>query len=455
MGSMLIPLGVCVLISISMLGFYASKYEEITHNLNVGSKFSLDFKESLDLKMYHYAVGSRDQKDLPVEDVESAIALAESLRETTYLKESRQCIQDIIDYCGNLERKMYLMAETKEYDSRQTQLDNNIYVLTNLIQGRMLDYTYYEAGYMTTVEADMKARIRDMFLMLGAFTAMMVAFLLIRAVRFSEGIIKPIKSLCENVKRVGEGEFDILPVEANDYEIQELDEGIQNMAECINSLLENVKEEEKLQHLTELQLIQAQVNPHFLYNTLDTIVWLVEGDLKEQAVEMINSLSVFFRTSLSKGKDVITLEEEIMHTKSYLKIQKSRYRDIMDYDIKIPDGLLAVEVPKLTLQPLAENALYHGVKTKRGKSSIHITGFERGEDIVFEVTDNGSGMTEERLQEVRLSLRTGERVGFGISAVHERIRLYFGAGYGITIESVEGKGTTVRVRIAKKIQQPG
>ena len=198
--------------------------------------------------------------------------------------------------------------------------------------------------------------------------------------------------------------------------------------------------------------LKSQVNPHFLYNTLDTIVWLVEGGMQQDAVDMITSLSVFFRTSLSKGKDIIPLSEEERHTLSYLEIQQSRYRDIMEFEINIPPELDGVMIPKLTLQPLAENALYHGIKNKRGKGKILIEGFDLDEDnMMIRVTDNGQGMTPERLHEVQEAIRTGERAGFGLAAVSERIKLYYGPGYGLKISSTEGEGTVMEVYMAKKI----
>ena len=234
-------------------------------------------------------------------------------------------------------------------------------------------------------------------------------------------------------------------------EIEELDAGIRMMAGKIEELLANVRKEEEMKHLIQLQLLQAQVNPHFLYNTLDTIIWLIEGGQTEDAVEMISSLSVFFRTSLSKGEDIIPLSEEKRHTLSYLEIQQSRYRDILEFEIRIPDEFDKIMVPKLTLQPLAENALYHGIKNKRGGGRIVIEGFDDGDGLILRVTDNGQGMTEKRLREIRRAIQTGERAGFGLAAVAERIRLYYGPEYGIKIDSEEGKGTTIEVRLAKKI----
>lgn len=208
---------------------------------------------------------------------------------------------------------------------------------------------------------------------------------------------------------------------------------------------------EKLR-LTELQLLQAQVNPHFLYNVLDVILWLVEADRKQDAVHMLEQLSLFFRTSLSKGEDIIPLKEEIKHTRSYMEIQQARFRDIMEYEIILPKDLEEFCIPKLTIQPLVENALYHGVKQKRGKSMIRVVCREQEADILIIVEDNGSGMKPERKMEVEQALnKEGNSAGFGLAAVHERIRLYFGETYGVKIFSKYGEGTRIEVRISKSI----
>ena len=242
----------------------------------------------------------------------------------------------------------------------------------------------------------------------------------------------------------------MIPIEAEIEEIEELDEGINKMARKISALLENVRQEKEMQHLTELQLIQAQVNPHFLYNTLDTIVWLIEGGMTDDAVEMISSLSIFFRTSLSKGNDIIPLSEEERHTLSYLEIQQYRYRDILEFEINIPKELSGIPVPKLSIQPLAENALYHGSKNRRGKGKILIEGREEEDALVLTVSDNGQGMTPERLHEVQEAIRTGERAGFGLAAVAERIALYYGPGYGLSMESPQTGGCITVITLPKQ-----
>lgn len=449
---MLLPLVFWMIITLFILGFYENKVAKLTHNVNVSSKFNMDFKIAIDLKMYHYTVGSKQQVILPTSDVEDAINLALSLNQTTYRKESQRTLQNILEYCNNLKEKMYMIAETKDYDSRQLQLENNIYVLTRLIQEKMINYIYYEAGYMAVLEENMRQDIKTVMLFAFLFVCGTIFLLLVYGIRFSKSITVAISNLCHNINLVGRGEFTIPQVNTDYIEIAQLNTGIQHMAMRIAILLENVKEEEKLQHKTQLQLLQEQINPHFLYNTLDAIVWLVESGQQEAAITMLTNLSVFFRTILSKGNDIISLKEEIMHTRSYLDIQEVRYQDILEYSISLPEELEEVKVPKLSLQPLAENALYHGVKEKRGKSAILIQCFKQEKDIILAVTDNGIGIKMDKLKTINEALKQSKHEGFGLTAVNERVKLYFGEAYGLQIESVYGSGTTVKVKIPENFQ---
>lgn len=448
--SLALPLLFCILLLVASMCISIGNYSTITHNMNLSSEFSLSFKENMDLKMYHYCVGSAEQKTLPVKDVNRAIRLAEKLEKTTVRKESRRAIELVIADCKNLKKRMRAIAETKGYDSRQVQLTNNVYVLTELTQKAMGDYIYYEAGYLKKVENDMFARILAVGIILGIFVFVIVAVVVKKSFRLAGEITDPIGGVSDNVRKVGHGNFDITPVETNVIEVKELDRGILKMAGRIQTLLENVKEEERKQHMIQLELLQAQVNPHFLYNTLDTIVWMVEADMHDEAIEMLTHLSVFFRTVLSKGEDVISLHDEVLHTKSYLEIQQIRYSDILDYTIELPQDMEEIRLPKMTLQPLVENALYHGVKEKRGKSSIWITFEDAGRDIVIQVKDDGIGMTEDRLREVQEGLKNNQSVGFGMSAVEGRLKLYYGEEYGLDICSKYQEGTVIRVNIPKK-----
>lgn len=452
--STMIPMACLLIIMLVIFWQYAGKYNKLSENLAVSSKFNLSFKDELDLEMYYIAIGSRESSDLEVvlKQVEDAQNIMTSLRRNTYHANGVKSLNSLESYLDNLKKRMIQLTEIKEYDKRMEFMDSNIRIITSLIMTEMQNYIYSESMYLVKVETGLTRRVKILIIGMAGLFGVTLMILMKRSFRLTDRIILPVKEMRDKVKKVGRGNFDLIPVKAEIVEIQELDQGINHMAHKISGLLENVRKEKEMQHLTELQLIQAQVNPHFLYNTLDTIVWLIEGEMTEDAVDMISSLSIFFRTSLSKGNDIISLAEEERHTLSYLEIQRFRYSDILEFEISIPEKLKSIQVPKLSLQPLAENALYHGIKNRRGKGKIIIEGRDDGDGIVLTVTDNGQGMTPERLHQVQESIRTGIREGFGLAAVAERISLYYGRGYGMKISSEEGKGTTVEIRLGKNIQ---
>ena len=452
--STMIPMACLMIILLFIFWQYTGQYNKLSENLAVSSEFNLRFKDDLDLEMYYIAIGSKESSDLEdvLEQVEDAQEIMQKLRRKTYNNNGVKSLNSLDSYLENLRQRMLQLVEIKEYDKRMEFMDSNIRIITGLIMQEMQNYIYNESMYLVQVEKSLTHRVKLLISGMAVLLIATLGILMRRSFRLTDGIIQPVNIMLDKVKKVGRGKFDMIPIEAEIEEIEELDEGINKMARKISALLENVRQEKEMQHLTELQLIQAQVNPHFLYNTLDTIVWLIEGGMTDDAVEMISSLSIFFRTSLSKGNDIIPLSEEERHTLSYLEIQQYRYRDILEFEINIPKELSGIPVPKLSIQPLAENALYHGIKNRRGKGKILIEGREEEDALVLTVSDNGQGMTPERLHEVQEAIRTGERAGFGLAAVAERIALYYGPGYGMKIFSEEGKGTTVEIRLGKNIQ---
>lgn len=452
--STMIPMACLMIILLFIFWQYTGQYNKLSENLAVSSEFNLRFKDDLDLEMYYIAIGSKESSDLEdvLEQVEDAQEIMQKLRRNTYNNNGVKSLNSLDSYLENLRQRMLQLVEIKEYDKRMEFMDSNIRIITGLIMQEMQNYIYNESMYLVQVEKSLTHRVKLLISGMAVLLIATLGILMRRSFRLTDGIIQPVNIILDKVKKVGRGKFDMIPIEAEIEEIEELDEGINKMARKISALLENVRQEKEMQHLTELQLIQAQVNPHFLYNTLDTIVWLIEGGMTDDAVEMISSLSIFFRTSLSKGNDIIPLSEEERHTLSYLEIQQYRYRDILEFEINIPKELSGIPVPKLSIQPLAENALYHGIKNRRGKGKILIEGREEEDALVLTVSDNGQGMTPERLHEVQEAIRTGERAGFGLAAVAERIALYYGPGYGMKIFSEEGKGTTVEIRLGKNIQ---
>lgn len=404
--------------------------------------------------MYYYVIESQYSDGLPLEEVRAAQQLAEELLSTTTEKDSSMAISSVLSLCHNLEEKIYQLRDTDSYDERQSQLENNIYVLTALIQEYMYNYLYYEAARLNALQSQIDRRLVADFILIAAVTGLLVLFFTRRAVRLGRSITEPIAALCARVEGVNSGGLaEREPIQAEDYEICTLSRGFEQMVGRLNRQIQETAHNQERLRRTELALIQSQVNPHFLYNTMDTIIWLIEAEKTEEAVEMVSSLSSFFRHSLSRGQDVITLHEEEEHVCSYLQIQQARYKDIMRYTVNIAPELKGALIPKLTLQPLVENALYHGVKLKRELGHIYVTGRIEGADILLQVTDDGVGMPPEWLAQLTRSIEEGERVGFGLSTVHERLQLFFGPPYGLSISSQPGVGTTVTIRIPWKKEE--
>ena len=441
-----------VIIAIATIGiWYALQYNAILNNVTTASRFNQNFKDDIDLNMYYYVIDSQYKEPLPtiIDEVKSAEKIAQELIDTTTEKDSLRAINSVLSECKNLEDKIQKIAGTTEYDSRMDQLNNNIYILTELIQTYMNTYLYYEAAHLNALQSTM---IRNMVVLMGivvVLSLVLLYFLLTNSRKLSRRIVNPIDRICERLEAIGKGSLLVCePIQAEVEEVQLLSDGIENMVGQLKRLIDKNTEQEKQRRRTELALLQEQINPHFLYNTLDTIIWLIESGEIGEAVRMVGSLSNYFRFSLSRGQNVITLAEEEQHIRSYLEIQQMRYRDLMEYEIDISDQLKEYILPKLTLQPLVENALYHGIKNRRRKGFIRVTGKAENERlIILEVADDGPGMSEERLGEVRSSLTDGRREGFGLRTVHQRIQILFGGEYGLAVESTEDVGTRIFVTI--------
>lgn len=446
-----LPLMIVIIMLASVGIVYAFRYNAILNNVTMASDFNQNFKDDVDLKMYYYVIDSQYSVGLPLDEVQSAKEIAQKLNDTTTKKESIRAISSVLSLCNNLEEKMQLIAETKEYDSRVDQLEKNIYILTDLIQRFMYTYLYYEAAHLNSLQSDMVINMIVLMVIVVFLSLVLLYFLLISSKRLSRKIVDPIDMICERLEAIGKGNLLVRePIQADVEEVQILSDGIENMVGRLIWQIEKNTEQEKQRRQAELALLQSQINPHFLYNTLDTLVWLIESGEISEAIKMIASLSNYFRSSLSRGKNVITIEEEEQHIRSYLEIQQMRYSDLMDYNIDIPEHLKQYILPKLTLQPLVENALYHGIKNRRRKGIIRLTGREENGRIILEVMDDGRGMSKERLEEVRASLADGRNEGFGLRTVHQRIQILFGGEYGLSLESELDVGTKVIVSIPMK-----
>ncbi len=271
-------------------------------------------------------------------------------------------------------------------------------------------------------------------------------------------LTQPIQLLKHKMRLTAEGYLEAKVEPVGNDEISDLGQSFNIMVEKIKELLNQSILKQQLLQKAELRTLQAQINPHFLYNTLDSIVWMAEAGKDESVIQLVKALSQFFRLSLNKGRDWVTIRTELAHAQSYLIIQQMRYRDILEYHIHIDEELQEYPILNMTLQPLIENAIYHGIKNKRGKGLITISGYEENDAVVvLNITDNGAGMTSERLAFLRRELDHPVHAedydsyegGFGLLNVHQRLRLYFGEEYGVQLNSVAGEWTTISIRIPK------
>lgn len=281
-----------------------------------------------------------------------------------------------------------------------------------------------------------------------AIVALIIAEMLV--VVFTKSIVKPMYKLKQLMKRAQEGDLTVSFNAKYNDEVGELGNSFNNMVKEINNLINLVQKEEKSKRIAEMNVLQAQIKPHFMYNTLDTIRWMAEEHNEEDIVEIIEAFTNLLRISLSKGKEMISVKDELNHVQSYLIIQKIRYEDKLDYEIQFDENILEYQLIKLILQPLVENAIYHGIKEKRGNGKILITGKIEGDMLCFTVSDNGKGMEEEVLNKINKMLtKSGENkieIGYGIFNVNERIRIIYGEEYGLKYKSVYGEGTIVELR---------
>lgn len=265
---------------------------------------------------------------------------------------------------------------------------------------------------------------------------------------FSRMISKPVKRLIHAMEEFEDSasDFTYHAVEGS-KEIGELSQSFGHMVVQIQQLMEKVREEEITLRKAELRALQAQINPHFLYNTLDAIGWLCEEERTQDAVEMVNALAKLFRISISKGHEMITVEKELEHARSYLKIEKFRYKQFT-YSFDVEEECLNYYCNKITLQPIIENAIYHGLDRMVDEGEIQIGVHSRGDNLIFTVEDNGIGMTKEQCREI-LEGSAGDKTGIGIRNVNNRIKIYFGEQYGIQIDSELDEGTKVTIVMPK------
>lgn len=448
---------------------YSHEYDEIVSNMTIANNYNLDFKEQLDESIYKLVVGGATFDSISEEDtLEDPYKLIDDLREEfnnlmdiTTDQESRIWLQRLLRNVDTLEDRVDDIKKNLEigghYSENIEMLDNNIYILSELVQDDIQYYIYYQTKSIEKLTVHLNNQVEKFIILCIALVAVIVILVIVITVFILRSITRPVEELCRVTEQIAKGDFSARAGVQTKDEIAVLAGSVNDMTERLEVMVNQIKEDERKMRYAELRLLQEQINPHFLYNTLDTIVWLIEGNHSDKAVNMVVSLSEFFRLVLSRGKEYITIQEEELHIRSYLEIQQVRYHDILDYEINIDPAIYQYQILKLTLQPLVENSLYHGIKYKRAPGKILVTGRMEGDCICFTVEDNGVGMEPEMLEKLREEIKRPckqTETGFGLANVNERIRMNFGQKYGMEIDSVKGEGTRIKLVIpAEKREQ--
>lgn len=450
---LVIPLVLLIIGCFYMMQRSSQKYNDMISSAVLAGDFSLDFKKDFDYETYLLIVGNKTVEESELESlIDDADGVVEGLMDVTANGENLSRLKGVRKYLENLRKyekriEKNLIAN-EEYDANIEIWENDVQIVTELIKEEIFRYVFYEIRDMQSEKAEMDRLYRKAMtgglVAFAALTAMVILF----SIFLPKSFTKPITDLVVVTDKVSKGDLSARSRNDSLDEVGELSKSMNQMIDKINELLSQITKEQIRIREAELELLQSQINPHFLYNTLDTIIWLAEGGDEKRVVGMVKSLSAFFRTSLSRGRDIITIREELLHAKSYLEIQQFRYQDILKYEIDVPEEFNEYTIPKITIQPLIENALYHGIKNKRGGGRITIGARKEGDDFIISVSDDGIGMSEERLQEVIDGLsrqHPSDSAIYGLYNVNERIRLKFGDKYGITLHSVFGQGSTCNI----------
>lgn len=279
-----------------------------------------------------------------------------------------------------------------------------------------------------------------------------VSLIVLISIGVSKYIAQPITNMVKVMRNSDENQFDVYTDETRFTEVQQLSGSYNHLIDHVKTLMLQVKEEQEELRKSEMNVLQAQINPHFLYNTLESILWMSERGNNKGASEMVAALGKLLRISLSKGNDFISLRHELAHAESYLTIQQIRYKNQFQYSFEVDDTILDCLTVKIILQPFLENALYHGIERMVDEGHIAIKVFDKQTKILIQIIDDGIGILPETLNEIEAGKNSG-KVGIGIRNVHQRIQIYFGKEYGVEVKSEMDEGTTINIWLPKIVRE--
>lgn len=447
--------------SVVVSQIHTKRYSQIISNVSTANRISLIAKDDIPAELWNIICGKKEIADGSqnklLDNISSGLLL---MLLTINNEESRGKLEVANRAYITLRRNVDMLISQIKGGSLVTQNEatlDEIRTITSLFSDIMQDFivTEIEAANQTNQS------LRNTSIILTTIQIIITILAIIISINsfitVSAAIQKPISDMEKLSTKVSNGDLTARIDIPHVNELNTLAENLNTMAGQIDLLIQKNMEEQKNFQKAEMKALQAQITPHFLYNTFDTIVWLAEEEHTEEVVRITKAFSDFLRISLSRGHEWITISQELEHIKNYLTIQKIRYADILNYSIDADEALMDVKMIKLVLQPLIENAIYHGIKNKRGRGKLKVSAHFTNDSrtfVCFTVEDNGAGFTEERLGQVRNELRTGaqdsEKLSsvYGLYNVNKKLKLYYGENTeGLLIESEAGKGSKISFTI--------
>ncbi|MBR5345708.1 MAG: sensor histidine kinase [Clostridia bacterium] len=452
--SIAVLLVIPVVIGLTMMLTYAQRYQAMIQRMDAAAELKPIVETNLARDLFSVTAGRVSFQESGIseqitqvnETLEHLLAETDGTRQVN-LTIARRTMDTMSLYAEQVRDGMEAHRPVSEIES----IVDEVWQVGALVDDKIDVFIAEEIA----MAAQASNQIRTVLIITAAVECLLLLFALLRTRyvtnRLTASIHEALHSLEETVRRIAQGQFQERVTDMEVAELQDLADQINIMAARLEGQIEEIRQKQEHLAKAELRTLQAQINPHFLYNTLDTIVWQAESGKAEDVITLTRSLSDFFRISLSAGADWIPVEQELRHASAYLSIQKIRYRDILNYEMDVEGDLTDAWIPKLLLQPLVENALYHGIKTRRGGGMIRIAVQRTENRLNFAVEDTGRGMTPEKLAELRAMLQEepavqttyeAEHSGFGLRNVNLRIRLYYRQEEGLRIDA-DDTGTTV------------
>ncbi len=443
-------------ISLASSWLQTMRYDRIITNVSRTNRLNQIVKTDISNEVWDIVAGNKSFAEGTqygiIDDINSSL---DEIYLNTQLVENRQLLEVAGRAMDTLAKYVDMLGLQMEEDFLVTENEkilDEIRGVANLVSEILQDFIVLEIESA----ADTNEKMKQIAVILSAIQILIVLFVMLFAVLAQRSVTgsinEPIRELENLSSQIAAGN---LSARADIPDVTELDNLTMNlnlMAEKIKDLIdENIQEQKNLQK-SEMKALQAQITPHFLYNTLDTIIWLAEGKQYDQVISVTRNFSSFFRTSLNRGKEWTKVQDEFEHIRNYLTIQKIRYRDILDFTIDYDEKMENKQMLKLLLQPLVENALYHGIKNKRGQGRLSVRGWQENGFLCFTVDDDGIGISAERLKDIETQIGGNADISavndvYGLYNVSKRLALYYNNKASLEISSVYKEGTSVSFRL--------